>query len=56
MHIVAITRHTAKCFISQLTVWFGLLAVAIVVRSWLVSLTPAEVTNPVEKIWCGWPL
>ena len=45
-----------KCSISQLTVWFGSLAAAIVVRLWLVSLRPAEVTNPGLKIWCGWPL
>jgi hypothetical protein len=41
-----LARRAAKWFISQLTVWFGSLAPVIVVRSWLVSLTPADVTNP----------
>jgi hypothetical protein len=55
--VMSVMRHAqAKCSISQLTVWSGSLAPAIVVRLWLASLRPAEVMDPGWNIRCSWPL
>ena len=56
MHYDPLISSRAKCSISQLTVWSGSLAPAIVVRLWLASLRPAEVMDPGWNIRCSWPL